>query len=216
MPDMTERTRNAINTLKGQWTNSPYYTNAERHTDIFWDPQRWIFRTLFDQLDLSVTVELACGHGRHAERAAPLCGHLTLIDLLPENIEFCRKRLAGRDNLSFIVNSGADLPVETGSVTAIYCYDAMVHFPLPVVDAYMAETARVLRPGGMALYHHSNLRTGTGADQTGKPAPHARSMMNCEDLNRVAEAAGLEVRQQVVIDWGGTKAVDGVTLLVRA
>lgn len=203
-----------INKMRSQWSNSSYYNDAEASTEVFWKAERWPFRALFDQLDLATTIELACGHGRHAERAAPLCGHLTLIDLLPDNIDFCRKRLAGKDNLSFVVNKGTDLPVESGSISAIYCYDAMVHFPLRVVNEYMIETARVLRPGGMALYHHSNRRT--GADQENEPNPHARSLMNCEDLTKSAKAAGLEVKEQIVIDWGEAKGLDGVTLLAKS
>ena len=32
----------------------------------------------------------------------------------------------------------------------------MVHFSADLVQAYLRDTARVLKPGGMALYHHSN------------------------------------------------------------
>jgi len=33
----------------------------------------------------------------------------------------------------------------------------MVHFSADLVQAYLRDTARVLKPRGMALYHDSNL-----------------------------------------------------------
>lgn len=43
------------------------------------------------------------------------------------------------------------LPFAEGSFDKVFCIDVLEHFPLEVIDAYMAETARVLRPGGRFL-----------------------------------------------------------------
>jgi len=43
------------------------------------------------------------------------------------------------------------LPFADGSFDKVFAIDILEHFPLPVIDAYLAETARVLRPGGRMM-----------------------------------------------------------------
>jgi ubiquinone/menaquinone biosynthesis C-methylase UbiE len=43
------------------------------------------------------------------------------------------------------------LPFMDGGFDKVFCIDVLEHFPLEVIDAYMAETARVLRSGGRFL-----------------------------------------------------------------
>lgn len=43
------------------------------------------------------------------------------------------------------------LPFGDGSFDKAFAIDILEHFPLDVIDAYLAETARVLRPGGRML-----------------------------------------------------------------
>ncbi|GAB4442708.1 MAG: class I SAM-dependent methyltransferase [Chloroflexi bacterium OHK40] len=43
------------------------------------------------------------------------------------------------------------LPFAEGSFDKAFAIDILEHFPLEVIDAYLAETARVLRPGGRML-----------------------------------------------------------------
>lgn len=43
------------------------------------------------------------------------------------------------------------LPFDDGSFDKVFAIDILEHFPLDVIDEYLAETARVLRPGGRML-----------------------------------------------------------------
>jgi ubiquinone/menaquinone biosynthesis C-methylase UbiE len=43
------------------------------------------------------------------------------------------------------------LPFADGSFDKVFCIDVLEHFPLDVIDEYLAETARILRPGGRFL-----------------------------------------------------------------
>jgi SAM-dependent methyltransferase len=189
---------------------SPYYRNAEELTWVFWG-EKSIFPPLFAQLDLENVIELACGHGRHAELVAPRARRLTLMDIHPENLAACRERLAGFSNVSFVLGTGFGFTgIEDGRTTAIYCYDSMVHFAPDVVQAYLQDTARVLAPGGMALYHHSN-RPSSEAHYSRNPG--ARNDMTQPRFRAGAEAAGLAVVESTIIQWGGVAALDAVTLL---
>ena len=43
------------------------------------------------------------------------------------------------------------LPFADNSFDKVFCIDVLEHFPLDVIDEYMAETARILKPGGRFL-----------------------------------------------------------------
>lgn len=126
------------------WKSSPYYMDAERWTFVFWE-KGGIFRKMLDQMDLEITLELACGHGRHAERVASLTSRLILMDIHEENLAVCRERLKEHDHIEYVLNNGYDFqPVSDSSLSAIFCYDAMVHFSQDIVQSYLYDAARVL------------------------------------------------------------------------
>jgi ubiquinone/menaquinone biosynthesis C-methylase UbiE len=58
------------------------------------------------------------------------------------------------DALSKVALTKADarrLPFADGGFDKVFCIDVLEHFPLDVIDDYLRETARVLRPGGRFL-----------------------------------------------------------------
>jgi SAM-dependent methyltransferase len=199
------------------WEKNSYYEDAENWTWLFWDDSH-PFKPLFRQLDLTATAELACGYGRHAEHLLTNYSHelehLTLIDILPSNVDHCRSRIGHRNDVTFLVNSGADFqPIAGSALTSIYCYDAMVHFNHMVVKSYLEDAFRVLRPGGKALFHHSNYSIDTNFHFGMNP--HARAYMPVGRFHRYATEAGFEVCSQVTIPWGEVKELDCLTLLAK-
>lgn len=172
------------------------------------------FLELFSRLDLTTVAELACGHGRHAEHIVSQAAELFVIDIHESNIVFCRERLAAYDNVRFVVNNGYDLrPLEDRSISALFCYDAMVHFAPDVIRSYLNDTSRVLCRGGLALYHHSNYDAPDSRHYGLNP--HARNRMTQTEFVLMAEAAGLEVVESRVLSWGDVPDLDCVTLLRR-
>jgi SAM-dependent methyltransferase len=203
--------QSSVDLVGEAWKQSAYYQDAERWTFIFWDPGQ-PFRTWFDRLDLRNALELACGHGRHAERVVPHAGQLTLMDIHEENLDACRARLSGYGNVRYLLNSGYDFrPVPDATLTAIYCYDAMVHFSPDLVAAYLEDARRVLAPGGMALLHHSNYDA--DPSQHYGSNPQARNRMTLEMFRGLAERAGLEVVDSKPVEWAAIPGLDGLTLL---
>ena len=202
-----------VNIVMSPWQNSPYYDDAEKWTHLFWG-ENTIFRRNFDKLDLASVIELACGYGRHSERVAPLAGKLTLIDVFDENLIKCRNRLAKFNNVTYCLGNGFDFsPVQASSTTAIFCYDAMVHFSMDIMVSYLKETSRVLKPGGMALYHHSNYQ-GPALAHYGQH-PHARNVMNFDYFKEYARKSDLVIVDSVSMDWGGVSDLDRLTLLIK-
>jgi ubiquinone/menaquinone biosynthesis C-methylase UbiE len=104
----------------------------------------------------SVVLEIAPGHGRWSNEIVDRCGRLILVDLSPNCIEFCQRRFASHDNVEYLVNDGRSLQgVADDSVDFVWSYDAFVHIGADVIDHYLRELRRVLKPGGQAAIHHA-------------------------------------------------------------
>ena len=201
--------------IKRDWAAAPYYDLAEQNLWPFWSDDRPFLR-LFRTLDRSEMVELACGHGRHAAHARdhhPF-GRLTLVDVNEQNIAFCRRRFAGDSRFQYLVNSGSDLAaLRSAGYSAIFCYDAMVHFEYDDVFAYLAESHRILREGGRALLHHSNYDGSPGTRYSDNP--HWRNFMSARLFAHAAMRCGFTVVEQHLLDWAGVTNLDCVTLLEK-
>lgn len=201
--------------IQDDWDGSPYYVHAD---DVAWLAPFWAegspFLALFRQLRLDAVLELACGHGRHAAQALPMLGRITLVDVLASNIDACRARFGADPRVQYLVNNGNDLPgIADGSITALYCYDAMVHFELLDVLAYLREAARVLAPAGRALLHVSNNQENPEASY--RDNRHWRNFGGLDVIRHLAVRCGLTVLAAQPLDWQGEPQLDGLLLLEK-
>lgn len=104
-------------------------------------------------------VEIAPGHGRWTEEMVNLSRSVTLVDISPSCLEACRVRFADADNVSYHLGDGESLSfLPDESIDFIWSFDSFVHMELPVIDAYLGEFARVLRPLGRFVIHHAGKR----------------------------------------------------------
>jgi ubiquinone/menaquinone biosynthesis C-methylase UbiE len=202
--------------IKWDWSAAPYYELAEKHLSPFWSEDSPFIR-LFNMLDLTNVVELGCGHGRHAAyiREHYSFGHMTLIDINQPNIAFCQTRFKDDGKFSFVENSGSDLaPLISNAYSAVFCYDAMVHFEYDDVFSYLKDIYRILLPDGRALLHHSNNDKNPGALYSKNP--HWRNFMSASLFAHVAMRMGFLVIEQQLLEWGGEAQLDCVTLLAKS
>jgi len=199
-----------------------YYERSEKEDwmEVFWDPETK-FRQLFDRLNPRTLVELACGHGRHTAKifnspeTRNKVDRVYVMDVNGENITFCKERFRENSSIVPLINSGFDFqPLEHESVSAIFCYDAMVHFEYDSVMSYVYDAARILTPGGQALLHHSNYDQSPGA--ACGLNPHGRNFMTKNLLAHVAIRAGFKIVEQIVIDWAGdSEKIDCISLIQK-
>lgn len=189
------------------------YAETEEGMHKFWGKDS-VFYKMFMQLNLESVVELACGRGRHVPKYIKEAKEIVLVDILEKNISICQDRFKGDSRICYYVNNGYDLNrLESDSYTAVFSYDAMVHFEMLDIFSYLKEIERILRPGGKALIHHSNntedyritFSTGT----------NGRNYMSAELFAHLGNRAGLEILDQQLIDWGGAKESDCLTLLEK-
>lgn len=189
-----------------------YFEKAEdeEHLAIFWDDVSPFYQK-FMKLDTSNIIELACGRGRHVPQYIAGAKKITLVDILPENIEFCRQRFKGQENITYYCNNGYNLEkLESDSYSSLFCYDAMVHFEMMDVYEYLKDIYRVLKRGGYALIHHSN--NGKDYRAAFASAYNGRSFMTKDVFAYLAYRVGFEIVNQQVIDWQ-IKDIDCVSLI---
>lgn len=170
----------------------------ERNTAAFWAPEGR-FRPLFDQLDTTSILEIACGYGRHTQRFVERAGHAWLLDTSVDALAEARRRLGHRPNVTVLPpGDGASIPLPEASLTAVFSYDAMVHFEMETVFAYLRDIHHVLKPGGRALLHHSAADGAPGAAFDRNPG--WRNFMSIPAFRHVALRSGFTLLAQEVFD----------------
>jgi ubiquinone/menaquinone biosynthesis C-methylase UbiE len=99
-----------------------------------------------------VCVEVGCGPGRMTGALAARFDTVVALDVSPEMIARAREEVTAA-NVEFRAVSGRRLDgVADGSADAAVCYLVLQHLPARrLVQAYVSELARVLRPGGEAF-----------------------------------------------------------------
>lgn len=172
-------------------------------------------------------LEIAPGHGRWSETLLRVARTATLVDLNPSCIASCQERFAEFKNVTYHVNDGLSLSaVADESIDFVWSFDSFVHMDAPVIDGYLAECARVLRPGGHLVVHHADKRRWSLAFvpvtvRLGLPGRVVQRLLSQRRLrdsgnrsdvcrSQVAEMAarrGLRVREQTS-EWGESPRCD--------
>ena len=111
-------------------------------------------RLQWNPVDLRA-LDVGCGGGLLAEEVARLGCRVTGIDPSAPSIVAARTH-ARRAGLSirYGIATGEAMPFPAGAFDAAYCCDVLEH--VRDIDAVLAETARVLRPGGLFFYDTIN------------------------------------------------------------
>jgi SAM-dependent methyltransferase len=96
-------------------------------------------------------LEVSCGHGGGASYLARTLQpkNYTALDLNPAGIKFCKQRHKV-DGLNFVQGDAENLPFQENTFDAVINVEASHCYPN--FPKFLAEVARVLRPGGNFLY----------------------------------------------------------------
>jgi ubiquinone/menaquinone biosynthesis C-methylase UbiE len=109
-------------------------------------------------LPAATILEIAPGQGRCTQFLLRQCESMVAVDLSEHCINQCKKRFADQRHVRFHVNDGLSLSaVEDGSVDFVFSFDSLVHAEKDVIESYLRELGRKLRPDGVGFLHHSNM-----------------------------------------------------------
>lgn len=90
-------------------------------------------------------LEIGIGTGRLAERAAPLCGRLTGIDISPKTIGRAAENLAAHPNIRLVCGDFLEYEPEE-RYDVVYSSLTLMHFADK--GRFLEKAASLLRPGG--------------------------------------------------------------------
>jgi SAM-dependent methyltransferase len=185
-----------------------------------------------DCLPASTILEIGPGYGRWTHYLKDHCDRLLVVDRAAECIEACHQRFAGDPRVTGYVNKGGSLDMITGaSIDFAFSFDVFVHIKRDVVEEYLAELARTLKPGGRGFIHHSNLGAYAHSLRERLPvgirkvltklhvfdeAHHRTSTMTAELFRALCEQSGLHCTRQELVNWRGRRLIDCFSWFKRA
>ncbi|MBV9079023.1 MAG: class I SAM-dependent methyltransferase [Methylobacteriaceae bacterium] len=136
----------------------------------------------------AVALEIGSGGGRWTQFLAG-CARIYCVELNREMFAALTERFPD-EPLVFVESGGTDIPgVPPASLDFAFSYGTLVHLELDAIAAYLASLAPLLKRGGQACLHVSDVRRPDGAAKDG---------FSDNDPARTAaliERAGLVVRE---------------------
>lgn len=181
-------------------------------------------------LPAPTVLEIAPGHGRFTPYLKEHCQRYIGVDISPRCIEVCRQRFPHDE---FHVNDGQSLSaVADRSVDLAFSFFSLIHAEEDTMAGYLHELARVLKPGGGAFLHHSNLKEHESYfRKTARlPKPLSRwlfglglldlpqwraTSVSARTVANLAGEAGLAVLTQETVNFGSRRTIDAFTSLTR-
>jgi ubiquinone/menaquinone biosynthesis C-methylase UbiE len=179
-------------------------------------------------LPVHTILEIAPGYGRWTAFLARYCERLIAVDLSEKCISACRERFREIAHIECHVNDGRSLPfIRDGSVDFVFSFDSLVHADTDVIESYLTEFARILKPDGAGFIHHSNVAEfqkiaafHTFLEQHPRihavarwsrllPTVHGRApRASASHFRESAAAAGIRCVSQEKVNWGGSRLID--------
>jgi SAM-dependent methyltransferase len=132
---------------KGAWTDEEFYELGRKDWQDF--ERQWRqYGVQFGSI-----VEIGCGAGRITRQLAGAFAAVTALDVSEHQVDYARSHLPAQ-NVNFKVTDGSSMPLETGSMDAVFSVHVFQHFESHQ-DALnvFGEIHRVLKAGGTFMIH---------------------------------------------------------------
>ncbi|HVU01630.1 MAG TPA: metalloregulator ArsR/SmtB family transcription factor [Polyangiaceae bacterium] len=144
-------------------------------------------------LDLGDVIDVGSGDGAAASAIAPYCGSLTCVDSNEKMIEAASERLSKFENARAKVADAQALPFPDGSFDAALVLHTLTYAEDP--ERVLAETARVLRPGGRVVVECLNAHR---RPEVTTPYGERHRGFSPRALRKLLESTGFDVRTSEV------------------
>lgn len=119
-------------------------------------------------------LDFGCGAGRLSQALAEHATEVVGVDVSAPMLERARSLDRSGGRCTFVLSEHPDLrAVPDASVDLVFTERVLQHLPAPIVEGYLAEFIRVLRPGGTALLHIPTRPLWTLRGIVWRFAPHA-------------------------------------------
>jgi ubiquinone/menaquinone biosynthesis C-methylase UbiE len=145
-----ENARHYVVTGQLEWTDEEFFRSGEQTVKE---------EVLTDMINICQgkdpkqmrVLEIGCGAGRITRALSGIFGEVHAVDVSGEMVNRARAALADRPNAFLYQNNGKDLTV-IGDVVFDFAFSTIVFQHIPsyeVIDSYVREVHRLLRPGAL-------------------------------------------------------------------
>ncbi|MDX1982520.1 MAG: methyltransferase domain-containing protein [Bryobacteraceae bacterium] len=146
-----ENARFYVNTEREQWTDEEFFESGRRtvREEILTDMTNICQHK--EPAAMKV-LEIGCGAGRVTRALSEVFGQVWAVDVSGEMIRQASQALADRPNVHVRQNNGTDLSILGGETGFDFAFSSIVFQHIPsreVIESYVAEVNRVLRPGAL-------------------------------------------------------------------
>jgi SAM-dependent methyltransferase len=204
------------------WNSYEWRLQGDEWSRVWGGPdyQWWgvIFPRILEFLPTGTLLEIAPGYGRWTRYLVHLAERVIGVDVTENCVAACRERFAGHPNATFHLNDGTSLEaVEDDSIDFAFTFDSLVHADNDVVEGYVHELARKLKPDGVGFIHHSNL--GVFLDKETGELPFEnicwRGPTTATLFAHYCADAGLACIGQEIINWDSKHLIDCFSMITR-
>jgi SAM-dependent methyltransferase len=145
-----ENAKHYIATLQPEWTDADFFASGEATVD---GHIRTDIENICQGRDPKAmrVLEIGCGAGRITRALANLFGEVHAVDISGEMIALAREALREHPNARVYQNNGIDLsPLPAEPFDFAFSLYVFQHIPsYEIIESYIAEVRRVLRPGAL-------------------------------------------------------------------
>jgi ubiquinone/menaquinone biosynthesis C-methylase UbiE len=214
-----------------RWKENYNWKNAGEEWSSEWGGSnaQWfgaIMPRIYPFLPSGTILEIAPGYGRWTNYLKNYCERLIIVDLAENCIQACQARFASESKITYHVNDGKSLEmVPDNSIDFVFSYDSLVHAEADVIQAYLRQLAKKLKPDGIGFIHHSNIGSYHPHFSISKRLPlsitkrlirlsilddsHWRAFsMTAPLFERYCDQAGLQCVSQELVNWATKRLID--------
>jgi ubiquinone/menaquinone biosynthesis C-methylase UbiE len=146
-----------IKEQKDLWGNPNMWSNDGHEWSVYFGTTDNLWNILYPKIEKYLkgeALEIAPGYGRITKYILEKANNLSIVDLNSNCIEKCKEKFGDKIK-SYTVNDGKTLNYIDDSFDFVFSYDSFVHMTADVIECYLIEIERVLKPNGYAFIHHS-------------------------------------------------------------
>lgn len=138
-------------------------------------------------------LEIGPGFGNLTKFLLRDCNSIELVDISKICIEECQN-LKSKDKITYTLGNGYSLEnTKSESKDFVFSWGTFIHLHKDVIELYLEEIHRVLKPGGKGFIHHSFL---SGGSDTSFDNMGGRSNMQPDEFRLLSEQKGLKLIEQ--------------------
>ena len=182
--------RHFVDTSRTDWTDETFFASGEKAIgqDILSD-----MGNICQGQDPAAmrVLEIGCGAGRLTRALSNIFGEIHAVDVSGEMVAQARAALRDRPHVTFYQNNGCDLAVVPPLVFD-FAYSSHVFQHIPsyeVIDTYVREVHRLLRPGALFKFQVQGQLAGGSPDDTWLGVSYTQSQ-----ATEMAQRCGFEHR----------------------